>query len=316
VALGWCAKENLGESLELASKADPTAVMNWVNDQLNPRVAITWNFISDLSAQPSYTPFGTCLPSTRIAAFGFRCILWNMLAIFLSLFLYLALVFCADPSEADEESHDRWWWSVGLIGCVLTFSMIIVSSVTFLLTLEYVIAIRYPLPQEHALWAMWAMDTFFGFSLKAFPAITLGIMVVLKILTLLNHDDIYSRTFPQTMTEDPEYPETCPTWTVHQAKLAKAGLDFDLVQNLSRVSRDVLLREELQNLGVPLCDRLRMILELQGHVEKKIKTRPEAAPVSESGSFQMSVGSPAAEPRDASLRFLASEVTLQHTTND
>ena len=97
------------------------------------------------------------------------------------------------------------------------------------------------------------------------------------------------------MTEDPEYPETCPTWTVHQAKMAKAGLDFDLVQNLSRVSRDVLLREELQNLGVPLCDRLRMILELQGHVEKKIKTRPEAAPVSESGSFQMSVGSPAAE---------------------
>jgi hypothetical protein len=260
---GVCASENFHESFELAKNADPTAVMSWVNEIMpnTYQLPIIWDWNAEFPTYLSHL-FGTCLPSSNMATFGFQSVLWNMVAVFLSLFLYMTLTFARDA-----DMFDWWWVSTGFVGCLIVFIAIIKSSYTFMQTIEFVVNIRFPLPQEHCLWAVFTMDTVGIIVRLVFPFIIFGSYLFLTILRILTKNSAKSNDGEPPI---PSYPDSCPTWKLHKATMDAEGFDFDLFRDLPHPSSYMFFRlgDELQNLGVPLGHRLKMIHELHSYTEK------------------------------------------------
>ena len=72
------------------------------------------------------------------------------------------------------------------------------------------------------------------------------------------------------------YPDLCPTWKLHKVTMNAAGFDFGLFQDLTLPSSYMMLRlgDALQNLGVPLGHRLKMIHEFQAYTDQLATSNP------------------------------------------
>jgi hypothetical protein len=182
-AEGMCDKENILESLEMINKVDVNEFWHWVamtqNSGRNIKMKITG---LEINPKASANVFDFCLPSTVVSTHGFRCVFYNMSCIFLSLFLYISLILSGGKEDLD--ALVVWWISLGLVGTIVIFLCLIRGSYLFMMSIEYLLVIRYPFPEEVYLWKKTAMDEFSYYGLVLFPTYVASIGSILFFVRL------------------------------------------------------------------------------------------------------------------------------------
>jgi hypothetical protein len=137
-----CKTENLQVGYDLASSIDVDLASVWIES----------NYYE--------IPYDA-LPSKSIAANGFYAVLCLMTSLFVSVFLYVSLVF--SHAREDPKELRRWWFPIGALGVFGSYTLLLYGCVFFFQALQEVVAIRFPFYQEYGCMVEWNVNFQFTF---------------------------------------------------------------------------------------------------------------------------------------------------------
>jgi hypothetical protein len=274
VLVGDCEKANLVESRRIANSVDKASFLLWVDQTLFAGRINTNADYTGGTAVPSDEFFsylipdaGVCLPSMRMAYYGFLCIYHTILPMFVSLCLFMSV----SLSRSQEDSMERlfWWCPVGLAFVLFVFVELFYSVLYFTYYAEYVIAIRFPYIQHSSLWKQMIVEyspRHLGSSKNSLVNIVSSVCLPLigaHFLIVRSLGAVW-RLWPAACrgkggdkvqdSDEPVHPDLL-------AFMERTGLDLETLQS---AENDLLLREELACAGVSNPrDRLRLIRHIR-----------------------------------------------------
>ena len=107
--------------------------------------------------------FSNCQPSARLNSLGLKALLFLMLSLFWDLYVLVSLTFSS--ASVSSAQMNLWWSSFGCVCALLVFAMLLVGTIHFLYSLEYLIMIRKPSPYDQLIYKADFMDTFVIFGI-------------------------------------------------------------------------------------------------------------------------------------------------------
>ena len=123
------------------------------------------------------------ITSTKIALYGFSACSKLMAVVFLSLFGIISL--SATDAAVNEAEMNLWWLLGGCAVVLAAMYLTIHGCVDFMIAVEFVIVLRFPLWTQHALWKDDIMDPFVTTWLKVLPALLAIHYVVTRVLSVV-----------------------------------------------------------------------------------------------------------------------------------
>ena len=142
--------------------------------------------------------------STQIAKNGFRACYQLMAVVFLSLYGIISL--SVTDAESNQAEMNLWWLLGGVAVVASALVLTIDGCRLFMIALEYVIVLRFPLQTQHVVWKVSIMDLFKNTWLQAVP-IVLGIhYAVIRLLSVLLARQINKTRNDVVVKTDPKPP--------------------------------------------------------------------------------------------------------------
>lgn len=133
--------------------------------ECNPEnMAVGYDLLRDLSLddvnqwiEKNYYEFPKySFPSKAITRNGFFAVLCLMTSLFVSVCLYVSLVF--SHARDDPKELVRWWLPIGALAIFGSYLMLLLGAYYFFAALEGVIAVRFPFYEEYGCFVTWNVN--------------------------------------------------------------------------------------------------------------------------------------------------------------